>query len=64
MLLSLKVPVAVNCCETPSGIVGRAGVMLIETSTAGVTFTTAEPEIAPEVAITVLLPNPALLTRP
>src|SRR5580704_1177846 len=64
VLVSLKVPVAVNCCEAPSEMVGMAGVTVIETSTAGVTVTTVEPEIAPEEATTLLLPTAALLTRP
>src|SRR5262245_52180026 len=32
--LSLKVPVAVNCCGKPSASVGAAGVTAIDTSTA------------------------------
>ena len=64
MLLSLKVPVAVNCCDTPIGTVGIAGVTAIDTRTAGVTLTVAEPEIVPDVADTPVLPVVKLVTMP
>ena len=64
MLPSLKVPVAANCCVTPSGSVGIAGVTAIETSVAAVTVTVVEPLIDPEVAVTVALPIVTLLATP
>ena len=41
-----------------------AGVTAIETSTAGVTVTVVEPEIAPNVAVTLLWPKLTLPTSP
>jgi len=64
VLPSVYVPVAVNCCVVPSGIDGIAGVTAIVTSTAGVTVKVVEPEIAPNVAVTLLLPKATLLTSP
>jgi hypothetical protein len=64
VLLSLKVPVAINCCETPSGITGIAGVTAIETSAAGVTMTTVEALIVPDVALTLVVPTPVPVTTP
>jgi len=64
VLLSVNVPVAVNGCVVPSGMVGMAGVTAIETSTAGFTVTVIDPLIAPTVAVTVVLPTPALLAIP
>ena len=43
MLLSLKVPVAVNCCVAPLAIDGFAGVTAIDCSVAAVTVSTVEP---------------------
>jgi hypothetical protein len=64
VLPSLNVPVAVNCCVTPIGSVGIAGVTAIETNVAAVTVTVVEPLIAPEVAVTLVLPMATLLTAP
>ena len=36
MLLSLKVPVAMNCCVEPTDSVGVAGVTVIDTNPVGV----------------------------
>ena len=36
MLLSLKVPVAMNCCVEPTDSVGTAGVTMIDTNPVGV----------------------------
>lgn len=63
-LPSLNVPVAVNCCVTPSGSVGIAGVTAIETSVAAVTVTVADPLIEPEAAVTPVLPTATLLAAP
>ena len=46
VLLSLYVPVAVNCCVAPLAIEGVAGVTAIDTSVAAVTVKTVEPLIA------------------
>jgi hypothetical protein len=64
VLPSVYVPVAVNACVVPSGTTGTAGVTAIETSTAGLTVTVVEPLIAPDAAVTVVLPNSTLLATP
>jgi hypothetical protein len=56
--------VAVKGCVVPRGIVGIAGVTAIETRTAGVTVKLVEPEIDPEVAVTVVPPSATLPTSP
>jgi hypothetical protein len=64
VLLSLKVPVAVNCCVRPLVTVGFAGVTAIDCRVAAVTVRTVDPTIAPEVALIVLVPTPAPVARP
>lgn len=61
---SLKVPVAVNCCVTPWGREGMAGVTAIETRAAEVTVAVAEPVIEAEAAVIVVLPDAALDANP
>ena len=55
VLWSEKIPVAMNCCEAPSGITVVAGVTSIEMRIPAVTFKLAEPLIEPSVAVTVVL---------
>jgi len=50
------VPVAVNCCAVPRGIVDIAGVTAIETRTADVMVRVVEPVTDPERAVTLVLP--------
>ena len=50
VLPSEKVPVAVNCCNVPSGIDGFAGVTVIEVNVAFVTVSIALAEMDPELA--------------
>ena len=50
VLVSLNVPVAVNCCVVPLGIEGLAGVTAMDTSVAAVTVSVVEPVMLPEVA--------------
>ena len=57
VLLSLYVPVAVNCCVAPLLIDGFAGVTAIDCSVAAVTVSTVEPLTAPSVALIVLVPT-------
>ena len=47
VLPSLRVPVAVNCCERPAAIVAVAGETAIETRTGAVTVSTADPVFDP-----------------
>ena len=47
VLLSVNVPVAVNCCAVPSGTLAAAGVTAMETSAGGPTVSPVELEMAP-----------------
>src|SRR5437879_1249444 len=64
VLLSLKVPVAVNCLVVPTAMVESAGVTAIDTRVAAVTVTDAVPLTDPEVAVMVAVPVPVLLANP
>ena len=64
VLLSLYVPVAVNCCVWPLAIEGLAGVTAIETRVAEPTVSTVDPDTDPEVALITLVPTPAPVARP
>ena len=61
---SLNIPVAANCWVLPLEIVGFAGVMLIDTTVAGVTVSVVLPLIPPELAWMVVEPVPAAVARP
>jgi hypothetical protein len=50
VLLSLYVPVAVNCCVFPNGTEAFAGVTAIETNVAGATVRVVEPVTDPDAA--------------
>ena len=50
VLLSVYVPVAVNCCVFPIGTDAFAGLTAIETSAAAATVSVAEPLTDPEEA--------------
>jgi hypothetical protein len=63
-LLSEKVPVAVNCCAIPSGMLGFAGVTAIDVMTAEVTVRVVDPEIEPRVAEMVVLPAATAVASP
>ncbi len=59
VLLSVNVPVAVNCRSLPTATIAVFGVTAIDTTVAGVTLSVAEPKMLPEVAeIVVLCPTP------
>ena len=64
MVLSLYVPVAVNCCVSPGPIDGLAGVTTIEVRVAAVTVRDVEPLIDPDVAVMVVVPAATLEARP
>src|SRR6266478_5496450 len=61
---SLKVPVAVNCCESPLAIEALAGAMVIDCSTAAVTVSSVEPLMLPLVAEIVDVPVPTVVAKP
>ena len=54
--LSEYVPVAVNCFDVPSAMLGLVGESVMETSVAGVTVSVAVPETLPDVAVIVVEP--------
>ena len=56
MLLSEKIPVAVNCRIVPFAMLGLCGVTSMDCSVAAVTDKSVEPEIAPRVAEMVVDP--------
>jgi len=64
VLLSVYVPIAANCCVSPSGIVGDSGVTAIETNTGAVTVSVVELLIDPDVAVIVVLPCAAVVASP
>src|SRR5436190_1956032 len=59
IVLSLKVPVAVNCRVSPSGRLGLAGVTAIVDRVAVVTVSVVFPEMPPKVAVIVMGPPAA-----
>ncbi len=64
VLLSLKVPVAVNCLVVLVGIVEFAGVTAMETKVAAVSVRDAVPLTDPDVAVIVVVPVPTLVASP
>lgn len=63
-LPSEKVPMAVNCCLTPTGSVGLVGETAIETTTADETINKVLPVLPPKVAAMVVGPTARPLARP
>jgi hypothetical protein len=49
---SVYVPTALNCSVRPFATLGAAGVMEIDSSTAGVTVRVAFPDVVPDAAVT------------
>src|ERR1051326_5166117 len=64
VLVSLNVPVAVNCLVVPMAMLGFAGVTAIETRVALVTVSEVVPLTAPDAAVIVAVPGPVLVARP
>lgn len=61
---SVKVPVALNCTVVPVASVGFLGVTSIDASAAAVTVRDVEPEMLPEVAVTLVVPAESDCARP
>jgi hypothetical protein len=57
-------PVAINCWVVPAGMLGVAGVTIMEDRVAEVTVRVVLPEIFPEVAVMVALPAETQVARP
>ena len=64
VVASVKSPVAVNCCVVPFAMVGSAGVTSMDTSVADVTVKVVDPEMAPDVAVIVVVPTALEVARP
>ncbi len=64
VVLSENVPVAMNCLVVPVGMLGLVGVTAMDTSVAGVTVNASDPEMFPEVAVTVVEPAAAAVAKP
>ena len=64
VLVSLKVPVAVNCLLVPIAMVEFAGVTASDTNVAVLTVKVAVPVTEPEVALIVVVPVPTAVARP
>ena len=64
VLLSLKVPVAVNCFVVPTAMLEFAGVTAIDTNVALFTLSEAVPVTEPEIALIVPDPVPTDVARP
>jgi hypothetical protein len=64
VVLSEKVPVAVNCWLVPLAIVAVFGVTAIETSVAADTASVAVPDMEPDVAVMVVEPVASPMARP
>ena len=65
VVLSLKVPVAVNRCMSPMAREIEEGVTVMDTSSTDVTVRTVDPEMLPEVAVmVVVVPSPTEVARP
>lgn len=64
VLPSVYDPVAVNCLVLPKGIVGTAGVTVIESNAAGATVNVVEPLIGPELAVIIVCPVDTLAANP
>ena len=62
--LSVKVPVAVNCCVVPPAMLGFAGITAIDTRVAGVTVKVVDPETAALAAIIVVDPGLTAVANP
>ena len=57
-------PVAVNCCAVPRGMLALAGASVIESKAGPETVSVVEFEIEPEVAEMVVVPWPELVASP
>jgi hypothetical protein len=64
VVLSEKVPVAVNCWVVPIAILGLPGVIAMETSVAAVTVNVVDPDILPDVAVIVVEPAATDVVKP
>ena len=64
VLPSVKVPVAVNCCDNPSAMDDVGGATAMETSMGAMTVSGVEPWMEPTVASIVVPPGVELVANP
>ena len=64
VLPSVYVPVAVNCCVVPKGIVGFFGLIAIEANVAGFTTNVAVALTEPELTPMIVVPSPSVVANP
>jgi len=64
VVLSLYMPVAVNCSFVPLAMLGFGGVIASETRVAADTVSGVEPDTLPSVALTVVMPCAVAVARP
>ena len=64
VLVSLNVPIAVNCFAVPTAMLEFAGVTAIEIRVAPLIVSDAVPLTEPELAVMVATPEPMLVARP
>jgi len=58
------VPEAANCFVFPAGTLGLAGVTVMEDKVAEVTVRVVVPEMLPELAVIVVVPDATAVARP
>ena len=63
-VLSVKIPVAVNCWLLPSAMLGLDGITPIDTSAADVIVRVVLPEIVPDIAVMTAEPGAADVAKP
>ena len=64
VVLSVNVPVAVNCCAVPLAMEGLVGVTARDTSVAGFTESVVDPDMLPDEAVILALPTALPVTCP
>jgi len=64
VVLSEYVPVATNCFDVPSGMLGFVGVIEMDESVAGFTVRVVDPDMVPDVTVIVVVPAVTDVARP
>jgi small neutral amino acid transporter SnatA (MarC family) len=64
VVLSENVPMAVNCWVVPLAMPGLVGVIATDTSIAGFTVRVVDPDMLPDVAVTVVAPAATDVAKP
>jgi hypothetical protein len=64
VVLSEYVPVAANCWVVPKAMLGLMGVTVMNTSVAEVTVSVVDPDMLPDIAVTIVEPAATDVARP